>query len=139
MTTLHAGEVRLEVTNERRPHGVGISVVNALSERLEVEVARAQTLYGQVFSRGLPLGKLETLGRVQNRRGTKVRFKPDPQIFGKDAHFAPRRIFQMARSKAYLFAGVEIRWRCPPLFSPASTASRRVERSASCGLKDIWP
>ncbi|MFL5081145.1 MAG: DNA topoisomerase IV subunit B [Microvirga sp.] len=95
-------------------HGVGVSVVNALSERLEVEVARNQTLYRQVFARGLPQGKLETLGRVHNRRGTKVRFRPDPQIFGKEARFQPRRLFKMARSKAYLFGGVEIRWKCAP-------------------------
>ncbi|MFL5153784.1 MAG: DNA topoisomerase IV subunit B, partial [Microvirga sp.] len=86
----------------------------ALSERLEVEVARNQTLYRQVFARGLPQGKLETLGRVHNRRGTKVRFRPDPQIFGKEARFQPRRLFKMARSKAYLFGGVEIRWKCAP-------------------------
>jgi topoisomerase-4 subunit B len=116
MTTLHAGgkfDSKVYETSGGL-HGVGVSVVNALSERLEVEVARAQTLYRQVFSRGLPQTKLETVGRVQNRRGTKVRFKPDPQIFGKEAHFLPRRIFKMARSKAYLFGGVEIRWRCAP-------------------------
>ena len=87
-------------------------MVNALSERLEVEVARAQTLYRQVFQRGAPLGKLETVGRVANRRGTKVRFKADPQIFKENANFSPARLFKMARAKAYLFGGVEIRWKC---------------------------
>jgi topoisomerase IV subunit B len=116
MTTLHAGgkfDSKVYETSGGL-HGVGVSVVNALSERLEVEVARGQTLYRQVFARGLPQGKLETLGRVQNRRGTTVRFRPDPQIFGKEARFQPRRLFKMARSKAYLFGGVEIRWRCAP-------------------------
>jgi topoisomerase-4 subunit B len=116
MTTLHAGgkfDSKVYETSGGL-HGVGVSVVNALSEVLEVEVARGQTLYRQVFSRGMPKTKLETVGRVLNRRGTKVRFKPDRQIFGKDAHFAPRRLFKMARSKAYLFGGVEIRWRCAP-------------------------
>ncbi|HEX8662417.1 MAG TPA: DNA topoisomerase IV subunit B [Beijerinckiaceae bacterium] len=116
MTTLHAGgkfDSKVYETSGGL-HGVGVSVVNALSERLEVEVARGQTLYRQVFARGLPQGKIETLGRVQNRRGTKVRFRPDPQIFGKEARFQPRRLFKMARSKAYLFGGVEIRWRCAP-------------------------
>src|SRR5918993_7709 len=116
MTTLHAGgkfDSRVYETSGGL-HGVGVSVVNALSERLEVEVARNQTLYRQVFARGLPQGKLETLGRVHNRRGTKVRFRPDPQIFGKEARFQPRRLFKMARSKAYLFGGVEIRWKCAP-------------------------
>src|SRR3954471_11835233 len=68
----------------------------------------------RVRSRGRPQGKHETLGRVHNRRGTKVRFHPDPQIFGKEARFQPRRLFKMARSKAYLFGGVEIRWKCAP-------------------------
>jgi topoisomerase-4 subunit B len=116
MTTLHAGgkfDSKVYETSGGL-HGVGVSVVNALSEILEVEVARGQTLYRQVFARGAPKGKLETIGRVLNRRGTKVRFKPDHQIFGKDALFQPRRLFKMARSKAYLFGGVEIRWKCAP-------------------------
>ena len=91
-------------------HGVGVSVTNALSEHLEVEVARGQTLYRQSFSRGLPMSELLTVGKAPNRRGTKVRFKPDPLIFGADAGFKPARLFRMARSKAYLFGGVEIRW-----------------------------
>src|SRR5213082_2684546 len=93
-------------------HGVGVSVANALSERMEVEVAREQTLHRMVFERGKPKGKLEKLGRSPNRRGTKVRFRPDPEIFGAKAHFKPERVFKMTRSKAYLFGGVEIRWSC---------------------------
>jgi len=93
-------------------HGVGVSVVNALSEYVEVEVARGQELFRQRFERGKPKSKLEKLGRAPNRRGTKVRFKLDPQIFGPKAAFKPQRIFKMARSKAYLFGGVEIRWKC---------------------------
>jgi topoisomerase IV subunit B len=79
---------------------------------MEVEVAREQTLHRMVFERGKPKGKLQKLGRVSNRRGTKVRFRPDPEIFGAKAHFKPERVFKMARSKAYLFGGVEIRWSC---------------------------
>ena len=139
MTTLHAGgkfDSKVYETSGGL-HGVGVSVVNALSDILEVEVARAQTLYRQVFSRGVPKGKLETLGRVQNRRGTKVRFHPDAQIFGKDAHFVPRRIFKMARSKAYLFGGVEVRWRCAPalLTGPDSPPAEATFRFPG-GLKD---
>ncbi len=93
-------------------HGVGVSVANALSERMEVEVAREQTLHRMVFERGKPKGKLERLGRAPNRRGTKVRFRPDPEIFGAKARFKPERVFKMTRSKAYLFGGVEIRWSC---------------------------
>src|SRR5437764_195219 len=79
---------------------------------MEVEVAREQTLHRMVFERGKPKGKLQKIGRVSNRRGTKVRFRPDPEIFGAKAHFKPERVFKMARSKAYLFGGVEIRWSC---------------------------
>ena len=115
MTILHAGgkfDSKVYETSGGL-HGVGISVVNALSDELEVEVARSQTLYRQTFSRGHVQGPLQTVGRVQNRRGTRVRFHPDPQIFGA-LKFDPRRLFKMARSKAYLFGGVEIRWRCAP-------------------------
>ncbi len=116
MTTLHAGGKFDEKTYQTSGglHGVGISVVNALSERLEVEVARGQLLYRQIFERGHPKTSLEKLGKVQNRRGTSVRFKPDEKIFGKGAHFKPARLFKMARAKAYLFGGVEIRWHCAP-------------------------
>src|SRR6516165_1153557 len=114
MCTLHAGgkfDSRVYETSGGL-HGVGVSVVNALSSRLEVEVARGQKLYRMAFERGHPKGKLEDLGKVNNRRGTKVRFKPDQEIFGAKATFKPQRLFKMARSKAYLFGGVEIRWRC---------------------------
>jgi topoisomerase-4 subunit B len=114
LCTLHAGgkfDSKVYETSGGL-HGVGVSVVNALSEHLEVEVARGQTLYRQSFARGLPQGGVETVGRVSNRRGTKVRFKPDATIFREGAHFSPARLFRMARSKAYLFGGVEIRWRC---------------------------
>ncbi|MFQ5347558.1 MAG: DNA topoisomerase IV subunit B [Rhodothalassiaceae bacterium] len=93
-------------------HGVGVSVVNALSERLEVEVARDRQLYRQSYVRGVPQGPLASLGPVQNRRGTRIRFAPDPDIFGKGVAFRAARLYRMARSKAYLFRGVEIRWRC---------------------------
>ncbi len=95
-------------------HGVGISVVNALSEELVVEVARNRTLYRQRYSRGAPLGPLEMMGPTPNRRGTTVSFRPDPEIFGAGVRFAPDRLHRLARSKAYLFGGVEIRWRCAP-------------------------
>jgi len=116
MTTLHSGgKFDSKVYNTSGGlHGVGVSVVNALSEKLEVEVARGQQLYRMEFRRGEPQGKLKNLGPIKNRRGTKVRFKPDEKIFGKGAAFKPQRLFRMARSKAYLFGGVEIRWNCAP-------------------------
>ncbi|MEP9356560.1 DNA topoisomerase IV subunit B [Xanthobacter sp. KR7-65] len=116
MTTLHAGgkfDSKVYETSGGL-HGVGVSVVNALSDDLEVEVARNQTLYRQSFSKGVPQGPLKEVGRITNRRGTRVRFHPDPEIFGPAAHFEPARVFRMARSKAYLFGGVEIRWSCDP-------------------------
>jgi topoisomerase-4 subunit B len=114
MCTLHAGGKFDSQVYETSGglHGVGVSVANALSERMEVEVAREQMLHRMVFERGKPKGKLERLGRVSNRRGTKVRFRPDPQIFGAGVRFRPERVFKMTRSKAYLFGGVEIRWSC---------------------------
>src|ERR1044071_7883969 len=114
MCTLHAGgkfDSKVYGTSGGL-HGVGVSVANALSERMEVEVAREQTLWTMAFERGKPKGKLVKAGRPPNRRGTKIRFRPDPQIFGDKAHFRPERVFKMARSKAYLFGGVEIRWSC---------------------------
>ena len=116
MTTLHAGGKFDSGAYETSGglHGVGVSVVNALSEKLEVDVARGQTLYRQTYERGKPTSPLTALGRAPNRRGTKVRFLPDHEIFGRNARFDPARVFRMARSKAYLFGGVEIRWRCAP-------------------------
>jgi topoisomerase IV subunit B len=114
MCTLHAGgkfDSKVYETSGGL-HGVGVSVTNALSERLEVEVARGGKLYAMAFEQGIPQGKLKELGRTPNRRGTSVRFKPDAKIFGPKAAFKPARLFKMSRSKAYLFGGVEIRWSC---------------------------
>jgi topoisomerase-4 subunit B len=140
MCTLHAGgKFDSEVYETSGGlHGVGVSVVNALSERVDVEVARGQELFRQVFERGKPKSKLEKLGRVPNRRGTKVRFKPDPQIFGAKAAFKPQRIFKMARSKAYLFGGVEIRWSCAKsLLAGVEGVPERETFHFPDGLKDF--
>jgi topoisomerase IV subunit B len=113
MSTLHSGgkfDGKAYATSGGL-HGVGVSVVNALSSETVVEVARNKELYRQHFSRGATLGPLEKLGPVQNRRGTTVSFVPDTEIFG-EMHFKPARLHRLARSKAYLFAGVEIRWKC---------------------------
>ncbi len=91
-------------------HGVGASVVNALSDMMKVEVARNKELYAQSFSRGIPQGPVVRIGPAPNRRGTTVIFRPDPEIFGSQ-HLKPARMMRMARSKAYLFSGVEIRWK----------------------------
>jgi topoisomerase-4 subunit B len=107
-------------------HGVGVSVVNALSTETVVEVARNKELYRQVFSRGEPVGPLEKVGATQNRRGTSVAFTPDAEIFGEEARFKPARLYRLARSKAYLFAGVEIRWKCDPALIDDATPAEAV-------------
>jgi len=113
LTTLHSGGKFSNKVYETSGglHGVGISVVNALSEELTVEVARDKQLYVQHYSRGAPKGKLKNVG-ASNKRGTTITFRPDTDIFGSKIHFKPATLFRMARSKAYLFRGVEIRWNC---------------------------
>ncbi len=120
LTTLHSGGKFSNNAYETSGglHGVGISVVNALSDDMWIEVARDKRLYRQSFSRGLAVTKLEDLGQVHNRRGTTVSFHPDPEIFGESPRFKPGWLYQMARSKAYLYSGVEIRWRCDPSIIP---------------------
>jgi topoisomerase-4 subunit B len=127
LTTLHSGgkfSGKAYATSGGL-HGVGVSVVNALSTLTRIEVARNKELWAQEFSRGLPTGPLQHLGGTPNRRGTSVTFVPDLEIFGEDAKFKPARLFKLVRSKAYLFAGVEIRWKCA-----ASLASEDVPAEA---------
>ncbi|CCQ73719.1 DNA topoisomerase IV subunit B [Magnetospira sp. QH-2] len=116
LTTLHSGGKFGGKAYETSGglHGVGISVVNALAEKLEVEVARDRELWAQSYERGKPLTKLRNMGATQNRRGTTVIFQPDTQIFGHRLHFKPSILYKLVRSKAYLFRGVEIRWSCDP-------------------------
>ena len=116
LTTLHSGAKFSDKVYHTAGglHGVGASVVNALSSRLDVEVARDGRLWTLSFERGVAKGKLKDAGAVRNRRGTKTTFWPDPEIFGENARFRPARLYKMARSKAYLFRGVEIRWSCDP-------------------------
>ncbi|MFC4351246.1 DNA topoisomerase IV subunit B [Fodinicurvata halophila] len=114
LTTLHSGAKFTDKAYQTSGglHGVGLSVVNALAGSLTVEVARDRQLWRQSYSAGKPQGKLESLGSVQNRRGTSITFVPDSTIFGTELHFSPGRLYRMARSKAYLHRGVEIRWSC---------------------------
>jgi topoisomerase-4 subunit B len=140
MCTLHAGgKFDSEVYETSGGlHGVGVSVANALSERMEVEVARSQKLYRMVFERGQPKSKLTDAGKAPNRRGTKIRFRPDPQIFGAKARFQPERVFKMARSKAYLFGGVEIRWTCAKeLLRGVENVPEEATFHFADGLKDF--
>ncbi|HET6943587.1 MAG TPA: DNA topoisomerase IV subunit B [Sphingomicrobium sp.] len=128
MTTLHSGgkfEGKAYSTSGGL-HGVGVSVVNALSTETIVEVARDKKLYRQVFSKGVAISPLQEVGAAPNKRGTTVTFTPDAEIFGAESSFDPGRLLRLVRSKAYLFAGVEIRWRCDP-----SLTSEDVPESAT--------
>jgi topoisomerase-4 subunit B len=127
MTTLHAGGKfggKVYDTSGGL-HGVGASVVNALSDWLEVEVARDRRGHSMRFERGKPAGRLKDMGAV-NRRGTTVTFHPDPQIFGTDTNFSAAMLYRMARSKAYLFRGVEVRWKCDPALARGGTPAEEI-------------
>ncbi|WP_343562950.1 DNA topoisomerase IV subunit B [Kiloniella sp. b19] len=116
LTTLHSGAKFTQNAYQTSGglHGVGISVVNALSSTMWVEVARDRKIYRQDYSRGLTQTGLELVGNTNNRRGTTVFFIPDEEIFGSDPKYRPKRLYKMAKAKAYLYRGVEIRWSCHP-------------------------
>jgi len=127
LTTLHSGgkfSGKAYATSGGL-HGVGVSVVNALSSHTRVEVARNRELFAQEFAQGVALGPIEKIGTAPNRRGTTVSFVPDTEIFG-DQKFKPARLFKLARSKAYLFAGVEIRWKCAPSLASEDVPAEAV-------------
>ena len=138
LTTLHSGGKfgdKVYATSGGL-HGVGLSVVNALSEALTVEVARDRRLWRQRYARGLPAGPLEDAGPVTNRRGTLVRFRPDPEIFGTGVRFQPGPLHEMARTRAYLFRGVEIRWSCDPVLLTGAGAV--PARRRCCTIRAAW-
>ncbi len=140
LTTLHAGGKFNDKVYHTAGglHGVGISVVNALSEQLDVEVARDQELYRQHYSRGAPQGKLKHVGTIKNRRGTTIAFRPDVEIFGAKAKFRPERVYKLIRSKAFLFRGVEIRWKCDAsLLTENSTVPTETTIHFLNGLQDF--
>ncbi len=136
LTTLHSGGKFGGDAYETSGglHGVGSSVVNALSESLEVEVARNRVLWRQSYARGKPVTKLTNAGAVPNRRGTTIRFKPDPEIFGP-LQFSPARLYRLCRSKAYLFRGVQIRWSCDPALLKGDVPAEAVLHFPG-GLRD---
>ena len=139
LTTLHSGGKFGDkaYATSGGLHGVGLSVVNALSEQLMVEVARDKRLWRQSYARGTPAGPLEDAGPVTNRRGTLVRFHPDPEIFGEGVRFGPRALYEMARTRAYLYRGVEIRWSCDAaLLTDAGTVPETAVLHYPGGLVD---
>lgn len=142
MTTLHAGGKFGSDAYKTAGglHGVGVSVVNALSKRLTVEVYRNQHHYQQVYERGVPVTNLMDLGEASSQRGTEVTFYPDEEIFGDGHnHFVPSIIFKMTRSKAYLFKGVVIDWSCDPalLTQDESSTPEKARIHFPGGLKDF--
>ena len=114
MTTLHSGGKFTDKSYKTSGglHGVGISVVNALSSELIVEVTRNRTIWTQTFNKGIPITKLSEIGKSHNRRGTSIQFSPDNSIFSDNVRFNPSIIIEMAKTKAYLTKGIEIRWKC---------------------------
>lgn len=119
-------------------HGVGSSVVNALSESLVVEVARDKKLYRQHYAKGRPLDKLEMVGNAPNRRGTSITFLPDPEIFGANCRFSPNKLYRMARSKAFLFKGIHILWKCAPeVLAEGDLTPPEAELHFPNGLRDF--
>jgi topoisomerase-4 subunit B len=139
LTTLHSGgKFGAKVYQTAGGlHGVGVSVVNALAEELVVEVARNRELWRQSYTRGAPTTGLERIGPAANRRGTLIRVLPDPEIFGQDARFRPAIVHRMARSKAYLFRGVEIRWHCEPELVAGTGVPVREVFHFPAGLEDF--
>jgi topoisomerase-4 subunit B len=137
MTVLHSGGKFSGKAYETSGglHGVGVSVVNALSERVEVTVWKDGQEWRQAFTRGKPLGPIEVIGPTR-RKGSQITFSPDPVIFGEGVAFKPARLYRMARSKAYLFGGVEIRWRCDPARIHDQTPAEAVFRFPN-GLADF--
>ncbi len=118
-------------------HGVGLSVVNALSESLKIEVIRDGKLWSQNYTKGNPATKLKECGPKHKRKGTSITFTPDFDIFPKDASFRPQQLYKMARSKAYLFKGIEVRWTCnPTLLKKRDTTPEKDKLHFPGGLLD---
>ena len=138
LTTLHSGGKFSNKVYETSGglHGVGVSVVNALSDRMIVEIARDRELWRQEYSRGVPVTALEKIGAAPNRRGTSIQFHPDPQIFDAGTALRPGRLYKMARSKAYLYRGVEIRWKCAEELIKDETPAEAVLHFPG-GLRDF--
>ncbi|USG59659.1 DNA topoisomerase IV subunit B [Sneathiella marina] len=138
LTTLHSGgKFSNKVYHTAGGlHGVGVSVVNALSDRMTVEVARDKELWRQEYSRGIPQTKLEKIGAAPNRRGTSIHFHPDPEIFEAGTALRPGKLYKLVRSKAYLFRGVEIRWKAAPELIKDETPEEAVLHFPG-GLRDF--
>ena len=139
MTTLHAGGKFSNKVYQTSGglHGVGISVVNALSEFVDVEIYRDKKIYNQQFSKGSCLTKLKQVNKKTNKKGTKISFRPDPEIFGLENKFNVKKLYNFSKSKAYLFAGVEIRWFCDSSLSKNENIPEKDVFKFSRGLIDL--
>ena len=140
LTTLHAGGKFNNKVYQTSGglHGVGISVVNALSESLEVEVYRDKNIYFQKYIRGVPDDKIQKLDQKTNKKGTKISFKPDEDIFDHNVKFNIERLYSFCKSKAYLFAGIEIRWSCDESIANESNVPTSEVFNFSKGLEDFF-
>lgn len=138
LTTLHSGGKFSDNVYQTAGglHGVGISVVNALSDRLEVKVYRSGQLFSQTYSKGIPLTALEQSETLKKLKGTSINFHPDPEIFGEKLHFKPQKIYDLAKSKAYLYKGVEIHWKCDPALIDSGKVPASCVIHFPSGLKD---
>ena len=139
LTTLHAGgkfNNKIYQTSGGL-HGVGISVVNALSESLEVEVYRDKNIYLQKYSKGIPRNNIEKLNQKTNKKGTKITFKPDEEIFDNNVKFNIEKLYNFCKSKAYLFAGIEVRWSCNELIAEENNIPKSETFNFSKGLEDF--
>ena len=139
MTTLHAGGKFSDknYTTSGGLHGVGASVVNALSIFMRVEVVRSKTLFRQDFSMGIATSQLQNLGETKKPNGTSITFKPDSKIFGDQCYFSPQKLFKIIEYKAYLFGGVEINWKCnPSLIKSDTDIKSEVKLCFKNGLSD---
>jgi len=128
LTTLHSGAKfgGQSYKTSGGLHGVGLSVVNALSERLIIEVYLNRIMWQQEYAQGHPVTALKNKGESIHRRGTLIRFWPDPKIFGEEVRFKPSLLYKMARSKAYLFKGVTIHWQCDETFGDSTFPTQAV-------------
>ncbi|WP_316353451.1 DNA topoisomerase IV subunit B [Candidatus Trichorickettsia mobilis] len=138
LTTLHSGGKFSDNVYQTAGglHGVGVSVVNALSEHLQVTVYKQGTAFTQTYAKGHPLTTLQTADAPKRLKGTAITFRPDQEIFGTSARFSPQKLYDLAKSKAYLYQGVEIEWECHPALINDSITPTKAIIHFPAGLKD---
>ena len=140
MSTLHSGGKFNDSIYKSSAglHGVGLSVVNALSSKLNIQVTKNSKIYSQDYSKGKILNKLKAKGKNKIKNGTLITFSPDPEIFGKDISFKPDKIYELSKNKAYLQRGIKIYWECNKgLLNRKSSVPSKETLLFSKGLEDF--